>query len=119
MSCGFEQEKTPAETEVGPSCGFKLEKTPEVGPQMEPDPEPEVEAEVEPPTVNIEAEWNEVTRHLSSPCTFEEFTLTDDDIVASLNNDEDAPSDKDHEEEEPVDVTLKKQKLQYVLYVCF
>ncbi|KAK9886397.1 hypothetical protein WA026_016671 [Henosepilachna vigintioctopunctata] len=99
---------------------------------MEPDPEPEVETEVEPPNVNIEAEWNEVTRQLPSenPLRFEEFalvdegvavtgTMTDDDILDSLTNDEDAPSDEDHEEEEPADAHLKKPELQYILQVCF
>ncbi|KAK9880029.1 hypothetical protein WA026_008546 [Henosepilachna vigintioctopunctata] len=92
-------------------------------PQVEPDPEPEVETEVEPPNVNIEAEWNEVTRQLPSenPLRFEEFalvdegvavtgTMTDDDILDSLTNDEDAPSDEDHEEEEPADVTSKEAR---------
>ncbi|KAK9885671.1 hypothetical protein WA026_012433 [Henosepilachna vigintioctopunctata] len=92
-------------------------------PQVEPDPEPEVETEVEPPNVNIEAEWNEVTRQLPSEnrLRFEEFalvdegvavtgTMTDDDILDSLTNDEDAPSDEDHEEEEPADVTSKEAR---------
>ncbi|KAK9873173.1 hypothetical protein WA026_021406 [Henosepilachna vigintioctopunctata] len=108
-SCGFQEGKNPTETEVGP--------------QMEPDPEPEVETEVEPPNVNIEAEWNEVTRQLPSenPLRFEEFalvdegvavtgTMTDDDILDSFTNDEDAASDEDHEEKEPADVTSKEAR---------